>query len=123
MKPGGYFVFDVFTERYVGEEVRGNDWYEQERDGFWHPGPHLVLLQCHAYQHHDVHLKRYIIVPRLGRTRSFDAWYHHYDRGAVTKVVESAGWEVAGVYGDLTGAPFDPDGRWIGVVCRKPVSG
>ena len=121
LRPGGFFVFDVFTESYIREEFQGNDWFTQARDGFWHRGPHLTLLQTHTYEFQHTYLKRYIVVPSMGRIRSYDLWYRPYDRASITGLMEAEAWEMVGVYGDLTGTPFDAKGPWIGVVCRKPM--
>ena len=120
LKPGGYFVFDVFTKAYIDDEVQGNTWYLQKKNGFWHPRSHAVLLQCHNYENKDSYLKRYIIVPAIGKVRYYDLWYRCYDRNSIEELLKKRGWKIAGIYGDLTGADYEPDGNWVGIVCSKP---
>lgn len=119
LKPGGYFIFDVFTKRYEESHRLKTDWYLQVKNGFWHPAPHLVLEQSHLYYEDDTCLNQYIVFVPWRRPRKYHVRHHYYSREAIVELLERHRFQVTGVYGDLAGSPFDPDGEWIGLVCRR----
>lgn len=116
LAPGGLFVFDVFTRDYID---RGpGSLYVKIKDGFWRPGPHLVIERKHEYPWADAHLDRYIVADFVHGVMAYNLWKHYYTRETLSEVLERAGFEAVGWYGDLTGAPFHPRGPWIGVVAK-----
>jgi hypothetical protein len=67
----------------------------------------------------DVLLIRYIVIPAVGRVKRFHLWYRPFDTDGIRTLIESAGFGDVALYGSLSGDPVDPDGEWIGVVCRR----
>jgi SAM-dependent methyltransferase len=119
LNPGGYFIFDVFTEAYEESHHLKPDWYFQVKNGFWHRRPHLVLEQSHHYPDNDTCLNQYIVLMPWLRPRKYHVWHHFYSLETITAVLDRHKFRVAGAYGDLAGSPFDPEGEWIGLVCRR----
>jgi len=113
--PEGRFVFDVFTPRYTAATRIQEGWYTAQWDGFWHPGPHLVLQDALEYEH-GVLLNRYTVVPAVGRIRTYHLWYRPFERDEIVSLLGKHGFGTVEICGDLTGAPFDDEGAWIGVV-------
>ncbi len=118
LEPGGYFVFDVFTRAYTKKRRETRDWYTEIRDGFWHRGNHIVLQESIDYAS-DILLIRYIVIPAVGRVKRFHLWYRPFDSDAIRSLIEGAGFRDVTLYGSLTGESLDPEGEWIGVVCRR----
>ncbi len=116
LKPGGLFIFDVFTRRYI-EDGRGG-WYLRGRDGFWSSRPHLLREQKFDYPGEDVHVDRYVVVEWRGSVKVFNLWKHYYSAETIQGVLREAGFSVEGLYGDLTGAEASASGEWIGLVAR-----
>ncbi len=119
IKPGGFFIFDVFTETYERRHHLETDWYLQVKNGFWHRRPHLVLEQSHFYHDSDTCLNQYIVLVPWRNPRKYHVWHHYYTGDAIVRVLEQHNFAVEGVYGDLAGSPFDAGGEWIGIVCRR----
>lgn len=115
--PGGLFVFDVFTSAYIDHAPGG--WYLRLHNGFWRRCPHLVFERKHDYPGADTHLDRYIVIDAVHGGKVFNLWKHFYSRQTLEPVLRKAGLEPVGWYADLTGVPFHPAGRWIGVVARS----
>ncbi len=115
--PGGLFIFDVFRRSYVRRTTIEERWYTSPRGGFWMGNPHLVLERSFEYPDQQVNLNRYIVVTGAGEFRAYNVWRHWYDEASVRRVVENAGFETLGTYGDLCGSPAGDE--WIGVVARK----
>ena len=118
LEPGGYFVFDVFTKAYTKKRRETRDWYTETRDGFWHRGRHAVLQESIDYAS-NVLLIRYIVIPAVGGVKRFHLWYRPFDSDGIRSLIESAGFRDVTLYGSLSGEPVDPEGEWIGVVCRR----
>ena len=118
LSPGGYFVFDVFTKEYTKAQRLKPEWYCEVRDGFWHRSRHLALQQSVEYSEGTL-LNRYLIVPAFGRTRCYHLWYRPFDGASIRELLESRGFSEVELYGDLTGAEYDGEGKWIGVVCKR----
>jgi SAM-dependent methyltransferase len=116
--PGGYFVFDVFTRTYTEEERLSTEWYVRTTGGFWYEGAHLVLEESMDYPG-ELMLNRYTVVPALGRVRRFHLWYQPYSPDGIQDLLVSSGFRDVELRGDLTGAPLEHEGPWVGVVCRK----
>lgn len=119
LKPDGLFIFDVFTSSYKVTHKIKPDWYVQSTDGFWSPLPHLVLEQSYDYPEDDVYLNQYFVLAAGKAVQKFHIWHHYYTRQDICELIESHNLSVKDVYSDLTGAPFDEDGDWIGLVCVR----
>ena len=120
LRPGGLFVFDVFTNRYVDRVRRGNDWYVSLGDGFWLEGKHLVLEQTFRYPTESVSVMRYTIIGKPGDYRQFSVWWRHFSVPEITDAIERAGFSMNTLYGSVWGSPMRNDDEWIGVFCRAP---
>ena len=116
--PGGYFVVDVFTKAYTKAQRIPNEWYTEMQNGFWHRRPHIVLQDSLWYPS-DVLLNRYTIIPTIGRTKTYRLWYRPFRPDSIRDLLASEGFGEVELFGDLTGAPLDEGGQWIGVVCRR----
>lgn len=120
LKPGGLFIFDVFTRDYSLRTALATNWYTTRDNGFWAEEPHLVLERGYTYEETDVHLNRYLVIGGAGDPiREYNIWRHHYTEQSVSELLAASGYEVCGLYGDLTGIPLEKATEWIGVVARR----
>ncbi len=118
LKPGGCFIFDVFTpERYRGKQLKTN-WSVQE-GGFWRPGSHLCLYQEFDYPAERVFLDQYIIVEPNERIAVYRNWNRYYTPAAITALAAPVGFRVKELFGDVAGRPFVEDADTLGVVLQK----
>jgi SAM-dependent methyltransferase len=120
LKPEGYFAFDVMaTAQAHGQQGHTPPtWSIHDSAGFWKPGPHLVLVQVHDYPADDAFCEQYLVIEADGTASEYRNWFHYYSAETITAALEANGFTVDGLYGDLTGAPYDAQGKWIGVVTR-----
>lgn len=119
LKPDGYFIFDVLTEAYEEGHRLETDWYIQASDGFWSPDPHMVLEQSFRYPDEAAYLNQYFVLSANAEIRKYHIWHHYYSQQTITELMTGHKLDVQEVYGDLAGAPRDPDGEWIGLVTRR----
>lgn len=115
----GVLIFDVVTRRYAERQGESDGWYVASRNGFWAPGRHLVLEQTFHYPREAAHLQRFLIILPDGTIRSMPLWRSYFSKDSVGTLLDDNGFEIDGLYSDLTGRPFDPESEWLGVVARR----
>lgn len=118
LRPGGWFFFDVTTPQHANRRQPPTSWDIQTGAGFWKPTPHLTLTRYHDYPDHTTGLEQYLIIEESGAVTEIRVWTHYYSADDVTAFLTAAGFTVQGIYGDLTGAPYDPSGEWLGAAAQ-----
>ena len=117
LKPGACFILDVTTPRCRQKYGLKNSWYAAGQ-GFWKPGPHLVLEQGFAYPD-DLFLDQSIIIEGDGKISVYRNWFQDYTPETIRAELAANGFAIESLWGDLTGMPYTPDSEWIGIVARK----
>jgi SAM-dependent methyltransferase len=117
LKPGGYFVLDVSTREHRKRYGAKNEWSALQA-GFWRPEPHLVLTQGFDYPDEKIYLDQMIVVDEDGRVDVYRNWFQDFDGDMITSELNENGFDVLGLWGDLTGTHLSPDSEWIGVVAK-----
>ncbi|MHB0857085.1 MAG: SAM-dependent methyltransferase [Anaerolineae bacterium] len=117
LKPGGRFVLDVSTPACRARHGLRNGWYVAT-DGFWRPGPHLVLEQGFAYTDQAIYLDQYIVIEANGRLAVYRNWFQDYTPETIVSELTQGGFAVESLWGDLAGMPYQEGSEWIGVVAR-----
>jgi SAM-dependent methyltransferase len=117
LKPGGCFILDVTTPRCRQKYGLKNGWYAAGQ-GFWKPGPHLILEQGFAYPD-DLFLDQFIVIEGDGKISVYRNWFQDYTPETIRAELAGGGFEIESLWADLTGMPYTPDSEWIGIVVRK----
>lgn len=117
LKPGGIFVFDVFTSFNWDQQTKRN-WYVSE-SGFWRPNPHLVLEQAFHYEEENVYLHQHIIIDDTGEVVTYNLRDHYYSKQNILQLMEKYGYQVQEVWRDLTGKAYVENTKCLGVAARK----
>lgn len=118
LKDGGRFVLDVTTPLRHAATAALNRW-EASDAGFWRPTPHLVLTRGFAYPDRSLFLEQYVVVDADGAVMVYRNWFQDYTVATITALLERHGFTIEGVWGDLSGTPYDTAAEWIGVVARR----
>jgi 2-polyprenyl-3-methyl-5-hydroxy-6-metoxy-1,4-benzoquinol methylase len=115
LKPGGYFVFDVTTRAHRHKHGNRNNWYATEQ-GFWKPGPHLVLEDGFDYPEQFIFLDQIIVIEENNKITIYRNWFQDFSRETITRELEQAGFIVQSAWNDLLGTPYTDDTEWIGLI-------
>ncbi|MBN2148305.1 MAG: methyltransferase domain-containing protein [Anaerolineales bacterium] len=115
LKPGGRFVFDVSTRKHRQKHGSRNHW-QVLPGGFWKPGPHLLLDEGFDYPEESIWLDQALVIEPDGKVSVYRMWFQDYTPQTITAEMQANGFTVESLWGDLTGAPYTPEGEWIGVV-------
>ena len=118
LKPGARFILDVSTPHLRQRVGLKNSWYAAE-NGFWKPGPHLVLEQGFAYSEQEIHLDQYTVIESDGKISVFRNWFQDFTSETIRAELEYNGFLVESLWGDLQGNFLEPTSKWIGVVAKK----
>lgn len=119
VRPGGWLVFDVMTEKSHRAHPFLKDWYFSP-GGFWRPGPHFVLQQGYEYEE-GVFLQRLVVLEQDTAPVIYDLWDHTYSPRSITEVLTARGFVEVEVLSDLAGTPYREGTEWLGVRCRTPM--
>ena len=117
LKPGGVFVFDVFTG-YNWEQPKERNWYASE-SGFWRPTPHLILEQTFHYPEESVYLNQYIVIEGNGKITTYNITDHYYSKKDILELMTKHGYQVQEVWSDLKGKPYEECTKSLGICARK----
>lgn len=119
LKPGGHFVFDVYSRAQFGQVEEGFVCEPRLENGFWAEGDYVGFKITHRYNDMYLGLDRYLIV-EPHRQRAIFNWTQYLSPGQVEAELKHAGLEPVEIF-DLSSG-----GRWIekavpfGVLARKP---
>ena len=117
MKPGGKFLFDVFTMEFYAQKKEQNNWYICEKNGFWRADEHIVLDATFKYNNHILlDLTNVIEGDQLS---TYYLWDTCYTKESLVKEVTESGFKVCDVYGDVAGAPFEPSSPTMAILLEK----
>jgi SAM-dependent methyltransferase len=118
LKPEGKFVLDVSTREQRKRLGNKNNWYALE-NGFWKPGPHLVLEEGFDYPEESLWLDQYTVIEATGKVSVYRNWFQDYTPETIRTELEQGNFIVESLCGDLTGQPYTEENEWIGLITRK----
>jgi SAM-dependent methyltransferase len=118
LKPGGFFVLDVSTSECRKHHGNRNGWRLVE-SGFWKPGPHLLLEDGFDYPAQSIWLDQAVVIEENGKLSVYRNWFQDYTPETITAELQTGGFTVESLWGDLTGTPYSEGSEWIGLVARK----
>lgn len=118
LKPGGRFIFDIFTPcRFAAAPQEENSWFIEER-GFWRAAPHLGLKSCFYYPEAATHLDQYIILDETG-VEVYRNWDRAYTAAFIEPILKTAGLGDCCYFADVTGKPVFTGSETLCVTARK----
>lgn len=118
LKPGGCFVFDVFTRFQYAGFRETTTVTENASGGFWAAERHIVLDRRLAYPEDRTFLHQAAVVTGTG-LKYYNIWEHVFTRRELEGALREAGFRTIRFYGDVSGAPASPGSKTLGVVAEK----
>ncbi|MHC1786415.1 MAG: class I SAM-dependent methyltransferase [Christensenellales bacterium] len=117
LKPGGLFLFDVYTPMRYDSLRESTAWELCGNGGFWSPNPHLCLSAQYLYRGH-IGLSRYVIVEDAG-TRDYNIWDTSFTRETLSEELEGQGFLPPVFYADAEGSALDAASITLCALLRK----
>ena len=101
LKPGGFFLFDVYTP-YKGKGQEDNLYWEYNvNGGFWSDKPH-IHLGMELYFGTSAEGNRHIILEE-GKTKCYNLWDCYFTKESLTEELKPFDFHAYGFFGDTTG--------------------
>jgi len=117
LKPGGKFIFDVFTHKMRRPESRS--WYYAENGGFYSDKPHLCLETVYQYDKDCRAELRQSIVICEESIQCYNIWDHFFNKAEIIKEVTPTGFREHEIYSDIAGKKYSDSGEELCVVLTK----
>ncbi|MCY6960120.1 class I SAM-dependent methyltransferase [Clostridium brassicae] len=87
LKPGGFFIFDVFTEDFKKDKIIEKNWYTSQKD-FWGNENHIVLSEVFHYPEEKVFLDQNIVLLDSNRFDVYRSYNHYYSEDDLTHLLD-----------------------------------
>ncbi|BCG60767.1 class I SAM-dependent methyltransferase [Paenibacillus sp. URB8-2] len=118
LKPGGKFVFDVFTPNKYRNHTDSRTW-NSYKCGFWRPTPHLCLSSNYWYPEERVHLHQTIVIDDNEDLQVYNIWDKTYTLDELSSILSCIGFEELEFYSDITGREYEEDSEIITVIAKR----
>jgi 2-polyprenyl-3-methyl-5-hydroxy-6-metoxy-1,4-benzoquinol methylase len=118
LEPGGAVLLDVYSLRSFDAREEQAMYAHNLLDGFWAPGPYFGFLNTFKYEAEKVVLDKYTLFEEH-RTRTVYNWLQYFSVETLRAELESGGFVVEEVLGDVAGAAADPEAHELAVVARR----
>lgn len=117
LKPGGKFIFDVFTP--VMRKAESHLWQYSDKGGFLSEKSHICLESVYQYDDEDkTELRQYIVITE-DAVNCYNIWDHFFTRDALLPEIQAIGFSTFEFYGDIAGKEFSQTGETICGVITK----
>ena len=120
IKPGGHFVFDVFTPKYH-DSIKEERTWKREKQGFWRPVPYLLLTEKIKYPDQNVLLTQYAVIDENSKIDIYRIWDHAYTKHSISKVLSDAGFNDVRFYADITGSEYSDNLKTLAIIAKKAI--
>ncbi len=118
LKPGGSILIDVYSLNAFNQREETETYEHSRLDGFWSPENYYCFQNTFKYDEAKVVLDKYTIIEEK-RTRNIYNWLQYYSEDSLRIEFEKIGFEVEGLYSDLTGTAISPESLEIVIVAKK----
>jgi SAM-dependent methyltransferase len=118
LKPGGQFIFDVFTKKTQQCKQDTSSWSMYQDGGFWSAEPHLCLEAEYYFENNSIKASQAIIVTK-DEVHNHVIWDTVFDLDTLIPEVLPFGFQVSGKYDDICGSPFTGEAETLCLVLKK----
>lgn len=117
LKPGGKLLFDVFTMKNFSHFKEQQTWGISHKNGFWRADEYVEMDGYYKYSD-NVTLKLISIISKNEITPYY-LWDTYFTKESLVQEVESSGFKVCGIFGDVTGSTYQPESDTIAILLER----
>jgi len=117
LKPEAFVLLDVYSLKAFGQRKEARLYEYNLLNGFWSQNKYYGFLNTYKYEMEKVVLDKYTIV-EADRTRTIYNWLQYFDPSDLERELSESGFAVEGLYADVAGSSFDPEGQEFAAVAR-----
>ncbi len=118
LKPGGFFVLDVYTTCHHDSITELKSWSFQ-RSGFWRAIPHLLLFEVFKYPKSNVLLDQYVVIDDDSRIDAYRIWDQAYSTRSISQLLAKNNFTDLEFYADLAGKKYREGSEALGIIAKK----
>lgn len=118
LKPGGLFIFDVFTDVHFKKKTNKTSWSIHENGGFWSAEPHICLEATHLYENGTISVDQYVVITDKGVTEYLN-WDTSYTKHSLIEEVLPFGFQAKGVFDDVCGSPYTGEAETLCLLLER----
>ena len=117
LKPGGLFLFDVFTPKwYLGRKEKSS-WEVCKAGGFWSPKPYICMNADHYYGD-NIAVERHVVIEKE-KVRCFNIWNTCFTKESLLGELQPYGVASVNCYSDVAGKTYDENSPTLCAVIKK----
>ena len=90
LKPGGKFIFDIYTESPTDQEKNNRSW-DYNDNAFWAEEKYVALSQNFYYPAENVSLSQHIVLTEDNNIKDYRFFNHNYEENSISKLLENNG--------------------------------
>lgn len=117
LKPGGKFLFDVFTVSSYQKREEHKDWTISPGNGFWREEECVEINGSYLYENY-VSLDMTTIITEQEITPYY-IWDTCFSKESLAGEAEAAGFRVCAYFGDIAGAPYSEENDTMAILLQK----
>ena len=118
LKPGGTFIFDIFTDKNRKRDDLARSW-EIKENGFWSERPYLAITESFLYPEADTFLDQTLVITEGEEIKIYRLFNHFYTKENLNDLLSEFGFKNHSYYSDSTGNSFSKESETIAVVTEK----
>lgn len=118
LKPGGIFIFDVFTPHRYKDIKETTNWSLNKEKGFFKPKPYISLNAHFVYPNH-VHCDQHVILTDDGEFDIYRIWDTAFNKESITEELKLGDFNEVEFYRDVAGDLYDKEYDTMCMVVRK----
>lgn len=118
LRPGGLFVFDVFTDAHFKKLEDASRWTLWEHGGFFSGQPHILMDAAYRYEHDTVRANRHTVIAADHITDHI-IWDSAFTLQRLTAEITPAGFAVRAACDDICASPYTGAADTLCVVAEK----
>jgi cyclopropane fatty-acyl-phospholipid synthase-like methyltransferase len=118
LKPDGSVLLDVYSLTGFNLKEESATYERNQLNGFWSPEDYYCFVNTFKYEKEKVILDKYTII-EASRKRVVYNWLQYFSKDSLLKEFEENGFEVEGIYSDVTGKTFTPESAEIAIIAKK----
>ena len=117
LKPGGLFLFDVFTPLKGKNKHESTSWDISPIGGFWSSSPYICFTGNYYYGERAEGCRHVIVEENV--VRCINLWDCYFTRQSLLEETASYGFSEYGFYNDATGNPYTDESETLCAILIK----
>lgn len=118
LKPGGKFIFDLYTKNVLSKQEEGRRW-EYNDQGLFSAEPYMLFQETFVYTEEQSYLRQFITATADGTMQLYRLWGHCYHPAEIEEMLREAGFREIKLFDDITGKSYTGEGDTMAVAAAK----